>query len=213
MNAIIGRKLGMTRIYDDNGHVIPVTVVEAGPCPVVQIRTGPDAAAVQLGFGAKKAKRTSKAAAKHAAAAGLESAPATLQEFPVNAEDVSQLEPGTMVTVDVFAAGDRVKITGTTKGRGFQGVVKRHGFSGGPSTHGNTRYRRPGSLGPGTDPSRVIKGKKMPGQYGAVTHTEMGLRVVRVDVERNLLFIRGAVPGPTRGLITVRKQQGASRYA
>lgn len=214
MNAIIGRKLGMTRIYDDNGHVIPVTVVEAGPCPVVQIRTsGSDSASVQLGFGAKKPKRTSKAAANHAAKAELEVAPATLREFPVDPGDADQLKAGEVVTVAAFAEGDRVKVTGTTKGRGFQGVVKRHGFGGGPATHGNTRYRRPGSMGPGTDPSRVIKGKKLPGQYGAVTHTELGLQVVRVDADHNLLFIRGSIPGPTRGLITVRKQQGASRYA
>lgn len=213
MNAIIGRKLGMTRIYDDQGVVIPVTVIEAGPCPVVQIRAGDSGSSVQLGFGAKKPKRTAKAQQKHAAAAGLETTPATLQEFQVEGDDAAKLELGSMVTVGSFAEGDKVKITGKTKGRGFQGVVKRYGFSGGPATHGNTRYRRPGSLGPGTDPSRVIKGKKLPGHYGAAIHTELGLKIVRVDAERNLLFIRGAVPGATRSLVTIRKQHGASRYA
>ena len=213
MNAIIGRKLGMTRVYDERGAVIPVTVIEAGPCPVVQVRSRVGGVvAVQIGFGAKKAKRTSKALAGHVKAADLEVAPAQLQEFPVASnEDAPKL--GDAITVDIFAAGERVKVTGTTKGRGFQGVVKRYGFRGGPATHGSTRFRRPGSLGPGTDPSRVIKGKKMPGHYGAVRHTETGLEVVKVDVERNLLFVRGAVPGPSRGVVTIRKQGGRGRYA
>ena len=117
------------------------------------------------------------------------------------------------MTVEIFAPGDRVKVTGTTKGRGFQGVVKRHGFAGGPATHGSTRYRKPGSIGPGTDPSRVLKGKKLPGQYGNTRHTETGLTVVKVDTERNLLYVRGAVPGPTKGIVLVRKQGKRSRYA
>jgi len=213
MNGIIGRKLGMTRVFDDNGRVVPVTIIEAGPCPIVQVRTdGQGRRSVQLGFGAKKPKRTPKALAGHAKAAGLEAAPAMLREFSISSEGEGPT-PGDVVTVAAFASGDAIKVTGTTKGRGFQGVVKRHGFHGGPKTHGSTRYRRPGSLGPGTDPSRVIKGKKMPGQYGSTRHTEVGLRVVRVDEERNLLFVRGAVPGPTRGLVTVNKHGGRSRYA
>jgi len=213
MNAIIGRKLGMTRIYDDQGRVIPVTVVQAGPCPVVQIRKRQSGSSVQLGFGAKKPTRTAKAQKHHAAAAGLETTPATLREFRVDEEDAAKLELGSVITVEVFAEGEKVKVTGKSKGRGFQGVVKRYGFKGGPATHGSTRYRRPGSMGPGTDPSRVIKGKKLPGHYGAATHTEMGLKVVRVDAERNLLFIRGAVPGAASSMVTVRKQRGSSRYA
>jgi large subunit ribosomal protein L3 len=105
-----------------------------------------------------------------------------------------------------------VKVTGTTKGRGFQGVVHRHGFAGGPASHGNTRHRKPGSISPGTDPSRVIKGKKMPGHHGAARHTELGLRVVKVDAERNLLFVRGAIPGARNGIVTVAKQKGSSRH-
>lgn len=214
MNGIIGRKLGMTRIYDEGGRVIPVTVIEAGPCPVVQVKTGEGGRrTVQLGFGSKKAKHTNKALAGHVKAAALEVAPALLRDFVVPSEEDAHPKPGDTVTVSAFAPGDAVKVTGTTKGRGFQGVVKRHGFSGGPRTHGNTRYRRPGSLGPGTDPSRVIKGKKLPGHYGASRHTELGLSVVRVDGERNLLFVRGAVPGPSNGVVTVTKQGGRSRYA
>jgi len=120
---------------------------------------------------------------------------------------------GDQLTVAIFAAGERVKVTGVTKGRGFQGVVKRHGFAGGPASHGNTRHRKPGSIGPGTDPSRVLKGKKMPGQFGNVRHTETGLRVVKVDAERNLVYVRGAVPGPEQGIVVIRKQGKRSRYA
>jgi large subunit ribosomal protein L3 len=118
-----------------------------------------------------------------------------------------------MVTVGIFELGDVVKVTGTTRGRGFQGVVKRHGFAGGPATHGSTRYRKPGSLGPGTDPSRVIKGKKLPGQMGNTRHTTLGLRVVRIDPERNLLYVRGSVAGPANAVVLVTKQGGRSRYA
>ena len=212
MNGLIGRKLGMARIFSDEGEAIPVTVIEAGPCPVVQVKEpAGKPRAVQLGFGARKAKRTSKALAGHTATAGLEASPRVLRDFRLPEGDAPK--PGDVVTVEIFQAGDTVKVTGTTKGRGFQGVVKRHGFSGGPASHGNTRHRRPGSMGPGTDPSRVIKGKKLPGQYGATRHTELGLKVVRVDAERNLLFIRGAVPGPTRGILQVRKLGGRGRYA
>lgn len=214
MNGLIGRKLGMTRIYGEDGSVLPVTVIEAGPCPVVQVTSEGDATRVQLGFGARKATRTTKALAGHAAKAGLEAAPRAVRSFRLTAGDAAEApKTGDTVTVEIFAPGEMVKVSGTTRGRGFQGVVKRWGFGGGPATHGNTRYRKPGSLGPGTDPSRVIKGKKMPGQYGNVRFTEVGLSVVRVDPERNLLFIRGAVPGPRSGIVVVRKQGGRSRYA
>ena len=212
MNGIIGRKLGMTRVFEDDGRVHPVTVIEAGPCAVVQVREpAPGRKAVQLGFGVRKAKHATRAIVGHAAAAGLEAAPRVLRSFRVPAD--VEAKAGDTVTVAIFAPGDRVKITGTSKGRGFQGVVKRYGFGGGPATHGNTRYRKPGSVGPGTNPSRVIKGKKMPGQYGAARHTEVALQVVRVDAERNLLFVKGAVPGKPNGLVTVRKQGGRGRYA
>ncbi len=205
MKAIIGRKLGMTQIFDEEGTLTPVTVVEAGPCPVVQVKSvdsdGYDA--IQVGFGARKAKRTTRAAAGHAAKAGLELAPRTLKEFRL--PEPGEYEAGQELTVEQFGAGDRVKVTGTTRGRGFQGVVKRYGFRGRPASHGHPGSRVPGSMGPGTDPSRVIKGKKLPGQMGDVRHTEKNCRVVRVDGERNLLFIRGGLPGSRNGVLFIRE--------
>lgn len=203
MNVIIGRKLGMTQLFAADGTQVPVTVIEAGPCPVVQVREHNGATRVQLGFGERRAKRTTKAERNHAAKAGLTHTPAVLREFAAGAEAP---QPGALVTVAGFAAGERVKVTGTTKGRGFQGVVHRHGFGGGPATHGNTRFRKPGSVGAGTDPSRVIKGKRMPGHMGDRRHTQIHLTVAKVDAERNLLFIEGAVPGSVRGIVTVTKE-------
>lgn len=205
-NGLIGRKLGMTRVFAEDGTAVPVTIIEAGPCRVVQVRD----AEVQLGFGAKRATRTTRAEAGHARKAGLEAAPQVVRSFARTEEAPA---PGDTVTVGIFTAGELVKVTGTSKGRGFQGVVHRHGFGGGPATHGNTRHRKPGSIGPGTDPSRVIKGKRMPGHHGARRHTELGLRVVRVDADRNLLFVRGAIPGSKNGIVMVAKQGGASRHA
>jgi large subunit ribosomal protein L3 len=207
MTGLIGRKLGMTRVFDAEGTHVPVTVIAAGPCPVVQVA----GSQVQLGFEQKKATRTAKALAGHAKKAGLEAAPRVLQSFAL-AQGGEAPKAGDSVTVAIFAAGDLVKVTGVSKGRGFQGVVHRHHFGGGPETHGNTRHRKPGSIAPGTDPSRIIKGKRMPGHMGARNFTELGLRVVRVDAERNLLFVGGSVPGPVNGLLTVRKQGGRSRH-
>lgn len=205
MNAIIGRKLGMTRIFVEDGAHVPVTVIEAGPCPVVQVAGD----RVQLGFETKKAKRTVKAMAGHVKAAGLEGVPRRLESFPFTGDAP---KPGDRVTVAIFAVGERVKVSGVTKGKGFQGVVHRYHFGGGPATHGNTRHRKTGSIAPGTDPSRIIKGKRMPGHMGDRNFTELGLTVVRVDAERNLLFVRGAVPGATNGYVTIRKQGGRSRH-
>src|SRR2546426_4523918 len=205
MNGLIGRKLGMTRVFDAAGTHVPVTVIEAGPCPVISVAEG----TAELGFGAKKAKRTPKALAGHVKKAGLEIAPRVIRRFAVSGEAPAA---GTAVTVTIFAEGDRVKVRGVSKGRGFQGVVHRHHFGGGPETHGNTRHRKPGSIAPGTDPSRIIKGKRMPGHMGARNTTELGLRVVRGDAERNLLFLGGSVPGPVDGVLTVRKQGGPSRH-
>ena len=205
MPGLIGKKIGMTRIFTEEGVEIPVTVVEAGPCPVVQVKTpetdGYDA--IQLGFGAKKAKRAKKARLGHVAKAGLESAPAILREFPPDQGEDYAL--GQNLTVELFEAGDSVKITGTTKGRGFQGVVKRYGFAGRPATHGHPGSRTPGSMGPGTDPSRVIKGKKLPGQMGNVRQTIRNLKVVKVDPERNLLFLKGGVPGSRNSYVLITK--------
>jgi large subunit ribosomal protein L3 len=205
MSGIIGRKLGMTQIFDESGAVVPVTVIEAGPCPVVQVRTEDrdGYAAVQLGFGAQKDSRASRAEKGHAVKAGLEKAPRVLKEFRFDEAPAV----GESVTVDGFERGIRVKVTGVTKGRGFQGVVKRHGFGGGRASHGATRvHRAPGSIGAGTNPSRVIKGKKLPGHMGHAQQTVRNLLVAKVDAERNLLYVRGAVPGPVNGVVFVTKQ-------
>ncbi|MGI8497974.1 MAG: 50S ribosomal protein L3 [Gemmatimonadaceae bacterium] len=226
MIGIIGKKLGMTQIFNDQGQQIPCTVIEAEPNPVVQVtdKTVAGFAAVQLGLGQQKTRRESgpkertprgrranKAELGHAKKAGLDAAPRVLRSFRLDDAmgknpEIPAFSVGDVIKVDIFTVGDLVKVTGTTKGRGFQGVVKRWSFGGGPNTHGNTKHRRPGSIGPGTDPSRVIKGKKMPGHYGAERHTQSHLRVEKIDAERNLLYVRGAVAGPTNGIVMVRKQ-------
>ena len=206
MSGIIGKKLGMTQIFDEAGAVVPVTVIEAGPCPVVQVRSAEKDgyAAVQLGFGRRKDRRASKAEKGHALKAGLDAAPAVLKEFRFDADAP---EVGATVTVDGFEQGGRVKVTGVTKGKGFQGVMKRHGFGGGRASHGATRiHRAPGSIGAGTNPSRVIKGKRMPGHMGDEQQTVRNLLVAKVDAERNLLYVRGAVPGPVNGVVYIQKQ-------
>ena len=205
MAALIGKKIGMTRIFDEEGAAVPVTVVEAGPCPVLQIKTAETDGytAVQLGFGAQKDKRASKAEKGHAAKAGVGVAPRLVREFDILDDD--EYEIGQAITVEVFGAGDTVKVVGTTKGKGFQGVVKRWGFSGRPASHGHPMSRTPGSIGPGTDPSRVIKGKKLPGRMGGVRATIGNLKVVRVDLERNLLFIKGGVPGSRNSYLLIQK--------
>ena len=224
--GIIGRKKGMTQIFNEQGQQIPVTVIEAPPNPVMAVTDKAKAgfAAVQLGYGQSRLRRASKkgegtpkghraslASVGHAKKAGLDVPPRILRSVrldePGNAKiEIPTYNVGDTVKVDVFAVGDAVKVTGTTKGRGFQGVVKRYGIGGGPNTHGNTKHRRPGSVGPGTDPSRVIKGKKMPGHYGSERHTQTHLRVEKIDADRNLIYIRGSVAGPTNGIVVVRKQ-------
>ena len=224
--GIIGRKLGMTQIFNEQGHQVPVTVIEAEPNPVVAVTKAENGApGVQLGMGTQRlarddagkrvprGRRAHRAAIGHAKKAGLEAPPAVLRSFSLapsksgkkSNETTPEYKMGDLVKVDIFTPGEMVKVTGTSKGRGFQGVVKRYGIGGGPNTHGNTKHRRPGSVGPGTDPSRVIKGKKMPGQYGNKRHTQIGLRVERVDAERNLIYVRGAVAGPENGIVMVRK--------
>jgi large subunit ribosomal protein L3 len=231
--GIIGRKLGMTQIFNEQGQQIPCTVIEAEPNPVVAVtKSEHGVPGVQLGMGTQRlardedgkrtprGRRASRSAVGHAKKAGLDAPPSVLRGFSLAppkggvkggkrgkaAEQSPEYKVGDVIKVDIFAAGEIVKITGTSKGRGFQGVVKRHGFHGGPNTHGNTKHRRPGSVGPGTDPSRVIKGKKMPGHYGNARRTAIGLRVERVDLEKNLIYVRGAVAGPRNGIVLVRKQ-------
>jgi len=205
MAGLIGKKIGMTRIFDEEGAAISVTVVEAGPCPVLQIKsTETDGyTAVQLGFGAQKDKRASKAEKGHAAKAGVEVAPRVVREFELSEGD--EYELGQAITVEVFEVGDSVKVTGTSKGKGFQGVVKRYGFAGRPASHGHPMSRVPGSIGPGTDPSRVIKGKKLPGRMGGGRVSLPNAKVVRVDLERNLLFIKGGVPGSRNSYLLIQK--------
>ena len=205
MAGLIGKKVGMTRIFNDDGVQVPVTVIEAGPCPVVIVRSD-DAdgyTAVQVGFGAQKAKRANKAEVGHAVKAGLEAAPQLMREFTPDNGEV--YEVGQELTVALFEAGDRIRITGRSKGKGFQGVVKRYGFAGRPASHGHSMSRTPGSMGPGTDPSRVIKGKKLPGRMGGARTTIRNLQVVRVDGERNLLFVKGGVPGARNSYLLISK--------
>ncbi len=224
MIGIIGKKLGMTQLFNEAGQQIPCTVIEAEPNTVLAVTDTSRLKALQLGTGVQRTRRANAKGEKtpkgnrapnaelgHAKKAGLDAAPRTIRSVrldePGNAKvEIPAHNVGDKIDVTIFAPGEKVKITGTTKGRGFQGVVKRWGFGGGPNTHGNTKHRKPGSIGPGTDPSRVIKGKKMPGHYGAERHTATSLRVERIDAERNLIYIRGSVAGPTNGIVLVRKQ-------
>lgn len=202
IQGLLGRKLGMTQVFDETGIVYPVTVVEAGPCVVTQIRTNDKDGyeALQLGFGLSK--RLNKPEQGHVRASGFMSR--TLRE--VKASDVDEFEIGQVINADMFEAGELVDVTGTSKGRGFQGGVKRHGFAGGPKTHGQSdRTRAPGSIGSSATPGRVFKGMRMAGHMGDERVTVQNLTVVRVDMERNLLLIKGSVPGPNNGLLIIRR--------
>lgn len=210
MSGIIGRKLGMTSVFDAAGDQVVCTVIEAGPCVITQVKTDPSDgySAIQLGFGARKKKRTSKALQGHFEAAGTE----PLRHLIEFRDFDGELSPGDTLTVDaVLAAGDTVDISGTSKGKGFQGVVKRHGFGGvGETSHGqHNRVRAPGSIGQSSHPSRVFKGMKMAGRTGGARVTVKNLRVVNVIPEKNLLLVRGAVPGPKRGILEIRKRRRA----
>jgi large subunit ribosomal protein L3 len=200
--GIIGTKVGMTQLFDEeSGQVTPVTVIEAGPCPVVAVRT-PDAdgyTAVQLAFGPVKEKKLSRPRAGHLKAAGV--APhRTLIEF----RDAEGWSPGDTVTVEAFEQGERVKVSGVSRGKGFAGTIKRHRFSRGPVSHGSHNVRAPGSIGASATPSHVYKGTRMAGQMGSQRVTQRGLRVVEVDPEKNLLLVRGAVPGAVGGVVEIR---------
>jgi len=209
MKGILGKKVGMTQVFDDKGEVVPVTVIEAGPCFVVQIKTEErdGYTAVQLGFEETEPRRLTKPQLQHLQKSGLP-ALRKLREFRMSADDVARLgfEEGHKVSVDIFEAGEYVDVSGTSKGRGFAGVVKRYGFSGGPKTHGQSdRHRAPGSIGACTTPGRVFKGKRMPGRMGGDRITAQGLKVVVVDPERNLMAVRGSVPGAKNGLVLIRQ--------
>ena len=205
MEGLIGKKIGMTQIWDKDGVRVSVTVIEAGPCPVVQVKTaGVDGyEAVQLGWAPQKASRLSKAEVAHCAKAGLETPVRVLREFKADAGEA--VKAGDVFDVSMFSDTGHVDVIGTGKGRGFQGVVKRHGFAGGPMTHGGHVKRRPGSIGMRQDPGLVEKGHPMHGHMGARRVTTQNLAVVQVRPEQNLILVRGAVPGPNGGMVIVRK--------
>ena len=207
--ALLGKKLGMTQIFNKDGKVIPVTVIEAGPCTVVQVKTkdadGYDA--IQLGFGNVKAKKVTKPAQGHFKKANVEPKK-HLREFRL--EEISY-NVGDELKADVFTAGEFVDITGTTKGKGFQGVIKRHGQSRGPMGHGSMYHRRPGSMGPTSTPGRVFKGKKLPGHMGMQTVTIQKLEVVNVDLDKNVILVKGSVPGNKGAILKIRNSVRSSK--
>jgi len=206
MPGLLGKKLGMTNLYSNDGKVIPVTIVEAGPCPVVEIRTKEKDGyeAVQLGFGSKKEKHLNKPEMGNFQKKNL-SPVAVLKEF--SDFDLSTLKIGDTLKADLFVEGEKVKIIGTSKGKGFQGVVKRHNFSGvGGQTHGqHNRQRSPGSIGASSYPSRVYKGTRMAGRMGNNQVTVKNSKVIKIDVEKNLVFVLGAVPGAVNSIVEIRK--------
>ena len=201
--GLIGKKLGMTQIFDEQGKVIPVTVIEAGPCVVAQVKTVETDGynAIQLGFGDVKESKINKPEKGHFAKSKL-TPKKHLREFRL--DSVENINVGDELKADTFTAGDQLDIQGTSKGKGFQGVIKRHGQSRGPMGHGSMYHRRPGSMGPTSTPGRVFKGKKLPGHMGSQTITIQNLEVVAVDPENNLLLIKGSVPGPKKGLVVVK---------
>ena len=201
--AIIGKKIGMTQIFDEKGRVIPVTAIEAGPCVIAQIKTvetdGYDA--VQLGFGDVKESKLNKPEKGHFAKANVTNK-THLREFRL--DSLEGLKVGDELKADVFVAGDSVDIQGTSKGKGFQGVIKRHGQSRGPMGHGSMYHRRPGSMGPTSTPGRVFKGKKLPGHMGRETVTIQNLNVVAVDLDKNLILVKGSVPGAKASILKIK---------
>ena len=208
--GIIGKKVGMTQIFDEKGNVIPVTVIEAGPCVVAQVKTveTDGYSAVQLGFGDVKEKKMNKPEKGHFAKANVANKK-HLREFKL--DDAQNLKVGDEIKADVFAAGDKIDVQGITKGKGFQGVIKRHGQSRGPMGHGSMYHRRPGSMGPTSTPGRVFKGKKLPGHMGAQTISILNLEVVRVDLDKNVILVKGSVPGPKGAILKVKSAVKASK--
>jgi large subunit ribosomal protein L3 len=209
MKGIVGRKLGMTRVYDEEtGVATPITVIEAGPCPVVQVKTVDTDGyeAVQLAFEAVAERKLSRPELGH-----LRKGQAGPHRHLVELRGGSELTVGESVTVEAFAPGDHVKVSGVSIGKGFAGTIKRHRFSRGPVSHGSHNVRKPGSIGASATPSRVFKGRKMAGRLGGKRVTQVGLTIHDVDSERNLLLVRGAVPGPKNGLVEVREERAHGR--
>ena len=208
--AIIGRKVGMTQIFDEKGNVIPVTVIEAGPCVVAQVKTvetdGYDA--LQLGFGEVKTKHMNKPEMGHFAKSKIDNKK-HLREFRL--DSIEGVKVGDEIKADVFQAGEKVDIQGISKGKGFQGVIKRHGQSRGPMGHGSMYHRRPGSMGPTSTPGRVFKGKKLPGHMGRQTITIQNLDVVSVDMDKNVILVKGSVPGCKGAILKIKSAVKAAK--
>ena len=207
--ALIGKKVGMTQIFDENGVVTPVTVIEAGPCVVAQVKTleNDGYEAVQLGFGEVKENKLNKPEKGHFAKANV-TAKKHLREFRL--DSIEGIKVGDELKADVFAAGDKIDVQGTSKGKGFQGVIKRHGQSRGPMGHGSMYHRRPGSMGSTSTPGRVFKGKKLPGHMGRVTVTIQNLDVVKVDLDKNVILVKGSVPGAKGAILKIKSAVKAS---
>lgn len=203
VNGLIGKKLGMTRIFIEDGQTAGVTVIQAGPCTVVQKKTTETDGynSLQLGFGSRK--KANRPLTGHFKAAGGNIF-RLLREFV--AEEIDDYEVGQEIDLNIFEVGERVNVTGTTKGRGFAGVMKRHGFSGGSASHGNTAHRGPGSIGAAAYPARVFPGKKMAGQYGSIRQTVRNLEVIDIRPEYGVMLLKGAVPGPKNGIVLIKKQ-------
>lgn len=206
MIGLLGKKTGMTRIFDENGNVIPVTIIEAGPCFVTQIKSIETDGynAVQLGFDDKKEKNTTKPLLGHFKKANI-----VPKRFLIEFRDfdLQNLQLGQQITVDIFNVGDKITVQGISKGKGFQGVVKRHGFGGGPVTHGQSdRLRAPGSIGASSFPSRVFKGQRMAGRMGGVKVSVRNLKIVKIDKDQNLIFVKGAIPGHINGYVKLMKK-------
>lgn len=203
MAAILGKKLGMTQIFTEEGDRVPVTVIEAGPCAVTQVKTEETDGyqAIQIGFGEVKESKLTKAEAGHLKKAGV-----SPRRHLAEVRGESEAQPGDEITVEAFEAGQKVKVSGVSKGKGFAGVVKRHGFAGGPGSHGSHFHRAPGSVGASAWPSRVFKGLKLPGHMGDRKSTQQGLTVVGTDPEKNLLFVKGAVPGSKNAIVFIQGQ-------
>ena len=201
--AIIGKKVGMTQIFDEKGKVIPVTVIEAGPCTVAQVKTVETDGynAIQLGFGDVKESKINKPEKGHFAKSKL-TPKKHLREFRL--DDISSYKIGDEVKADIFAAGEKIDVQGTSKGKGFQGVIKRHGQSRGPMGHGSMYHRRPGSMGSTSTPGRVFKGKRLPGHMGTNTITIQNLEVVSVDLDKNVILVKGSVPGANGAILKIK---------
>jgi large subunit ribosomal protein L3 len=204
MNGLIGKKIGMTSAFASDGRLVPVTVVQVGPCVVTQVKTQEKDgySALQLGFDETPAEKLNKPINGHLKKA-TDKGYRVLKEF--RTQTVEEVAPGSVVDLDIFSIGEKVTVTGTSKGRGFQGTIKRHGFSRGPETHGNRNHRKPGSIGNSAWPSKVIKGKRMPGHMGVEKETVKNLTIVDIKHKDNLILLKGAVPGPKTGILKIYK--------